>query len=545
MRVKKNSSVNSTCQATLIEALTNPVHYPHPAAPVVKLETHISYILLAGNYAYKIKKALNLGFLDFTSLDRRKVYCTEELRLNRRLAPELYLDCIPISGSEENPILDGDPATAIEYAVKMRRFSQQALLDQCLQAGILETRHIDALARQLAEFHGSVVCADLDTSFGTPEQVHQPVLENFTQTRALLKDPEALTKLTALERWSVATYERLKPTLAARKAEGFIRECHGDLHLGNMILQDDQITIFDCIEFNDNLRWIDTMSDLGFLVMDLHRRGAISLAWRLLNGYLEFSGDYGGLVILPYYQIYRAMVRAKIASIRLHQPDLKPPEQVEIHGECCAYLELALSFTRSQPPFLLITHGVSGSGKTYITSQLLQTLRAIRIRSDVERKRLFGLGPLDSSGSVLDQGIYSAEAGVRTYERLKSLAEMIIDAGYPVIVDATFLEFERRQYFRELAQQKRVPFVLLCCRANPKTLRARVAERQALGEDAAEANLAVLERQLQAYLPPSAEENPLKSSNGDIDVLQKEILTRVNHQRQLATDNLYGPYGER
>jgi aminoglycoside phosphotransferase family enzyme len=389
----RHPSPDSKSQAILVEALSNPLHYPHPATPVVKLETHISYIFLAGDYAYKIKKPLNLGFLDFTSLEQRKLYCSEEVRLNRRLAPDLYIDFIPISGSVDQPILGGDPVNALEYAVRMRRFAQHALLDRCLSEGILKPHHMDALARQLAQFHGSIARAGGDTPFGTPEHVQQPVLDNFTQTRALLKDPEDLRKLAELERWSKAIYERLQPLLTSRRAEGFIRECHGDLHLGNMILQDDEITVFDCIEFNEDLRWIDTISDLAFLTMDLHRRGASALAWRLLNGYLEFSGDYAGLQILTYYQVYRAMVRAKIAAIRLNQPDLDAGQQAETQKECRSYLDLALHFSHPLAPFLLITHGVSGSGKTHITAQLLELMSAIRIRSDVERKRLFGLTP--------------------------------------------------------------------------------------------------------------------------------------------------------
>jgi len=529
--VKPHPSADSTRQAILVEALSNPACYPHPADPVVKLETHISHIFLAGDYAYKIKKALNLGFLDFTSLRQRKTYCTEEVRLNQRLAPHLYLDCIPISGSAENPILEGEPATAIEYAVKMRRFPQEALLDRCLTQGILESRHMDALAGQLAEFHGSIAHADAATPFGTPDSVQQPVLENFIQCRALLTDPVDLHKLTELERWSVATHERLVPLLTTRKAGGCIRECHGDLHLGNMLLQEDRIVIFDCIEFNDAFRWIDTMSDLGFLLMDLHHRGATGMAWRLLNGYLECTGDYTGLAVLPYYQVYRAMVRAKIAAIRLNQTGLDAQQHAAIQQECRAYLELALRFTQGPSPFLLITHGVSGSGKSYLSARLLEVLGAIRIRSDVERKRLFGLPPLATSDSTLNRGIYTAAASARTYERLRLLAGLIIDAGYPVLVDATFLEPQWRHAFRTFAEKRAVPFVLLACNASPETLRVRVAERRARGDDAAEADVAVLERQLRNYGPLDSEEAALDSGNGNIGVLHNAILERVRGWR--------------
>jgi hypothetical protein len=522
-----NQALNLEQQAALVTALTNPTYYPHPVVSVQRLETHISHILLAGDYAYKIKKPLNLGFLDFTSLERRKTYCFQEVQLNRRLAPALYLDCIPICGSVEKPVLGGDPAAALEYAVKMRRFSQTALLDRCLTEGRLQSRHIDALARQLAEFHGSIARIGSGEAFGSPERIQQPVLDNFTDLHKLLESSADLELLSRLERWTLAAYQRLQGILAERRAAGFIRECHGDLHLGNMLLENDRVIIFDCIEFNDEFRWIDVMSDLGFLLMDLHHRQAASLAWRLLNTYLEFSGDYGGLHVLPYYQVYRALVRAKIAAIRRHQPGLTAAQQSAAECECRTYLELALAFTQPPPSFLLITHGVSGSGKSYLTAQLAEWPGAIRIRSDVERKRLFGLGPLEASQSGLNRGLYTPDAGRRTYQHLQTLAEQLLEAGYPVLVDATFLEAEQRQAFRTLASRRGVPFILLACGTDPATLRARVSQRKAHGDDAAEADLAVLEQQLQNYMPPRAEEQPLSLADGDISVLRAAILARL------------------
>jgi hypothetical protein len=509
-----------------VDALTHPIHYPHPVGSVERLETHISHILLAGDYAYKIKKPLNLGFLDFTSLAQRKFYCNKELQLNRRLAPHLYLDCIPICGSVDHPVLGGNPAEAIEYAVKMRRFSQAALLDRRLAEGLLAPRHLDALARQLAGFHHTVARARSDMPFGSPARIARPVLENFAQIRRLLRNSTDLEKMSKLEHWTATVHERLTPVLAARKSNGFIRECHGDLHLGNIFLEDERITIFDCIEFNENFHWIDVMSDLAFLTMDLFHRSAAPLAWRVLNAYLESSGDYQGLAVLPYYQVYRAMVRAKVAAIRLNQEDLEPRERAEVEDECRAYLNLALSFSHRQPPFLLITHGVSGSGKSTITGRLLETLGAIRIRSDVERKRLFGLAPLDVSDSGIGQGLYTAEASARTYARLLRMAGEILDARYGVIVDATFLERDRRQRFRDLARDRNVPLVLLNCSAERDTLYARLADRRASGHDAAEADIRVLKHQLENYLPLGPEEAALDAR----DYTNDELLKRIRRQ---------------
>ncbi len=506
-------------QTALIAALLQPDRYPHPVDTVEHLQTHISHVLLAGDYAYKIKKPLNLGFLDFTSLARRKYYCEQELRLNGRLAPDLYLDCVPIGGSAARPAL-GAAGEAIEYAVRMRRFPQQALLDRVLAAGRLENRHINALARRLAAFHQAIATADPAAPFGAPERVRGPMLDDFTHIRPLLADPADLDLLTAVERWTLATTERLWPRLAERKAGGWIRECHGDLHLGNLLLADTgQVTIFDCIEFNDDLRWIDVINDLAFLLMDLRFRGAGGLAQRLLNTYLEYGGDFAGAALLSYYQVYRAMVRAKINAIQASQDDHIPePDRAAARALCRDYLRLALALTQEPTPFLLITHGVSGSGKSRRTGQLLEIFPgAIRLRSDVERKRLFGLGPLDDSGSTLGEGLYTADASARTYRRLYDLTDGLLAARHPVLVDATFVKRAHRQPFRDLAARHGVPFILLDCVADPETLRARVAARRARGDDAAEADVEVLERQLRHDEPPATDENPLKT-DGDTDV---------------------------
>ncbi|MFO1422579.1 MAG: AAA family ATPase [Candidatus Competibacteraceae bacterium] len=508
-------------QAALIAALLQPARYPHPVATVEHLQTHISHVLLAGDYAYKIKKPLNLGFLDFTSLEQRKYYCEEELRLNGRLAPEIYLDCLPIGGEPANPVLGAGGGVAIEYAVRMRRFPQEALLDRVLAAGRLKPRHLDALAHRLADFHRAIPAADPAAPFGEPERVRQPMLDDFTCTRPLLTDPADREILAAVERWTLAATERLWPRLAERKAGGWIRECHGDLHLGNMVLTDaQQIVIFDCIEFNDDFRWIDVINDLAFLTMDLRFRDAGGFAQRLLNTYLEYSGDFAGMALLSYYQVYRAMVRAKINAIQASQDSIPEPDRAAARAACRAYLRLALALTRQPAPFLLIVHGVSGSGKSHWTGQLLERFPdAIRIRSDVERKRLFGLGPLDDSGSTLGGGLYTPEVSARTYQRLYDLADELLTAGCPVLMDATFMKRAHRQPFRELADRRGVPFILLDCVADPDTLRARVAARRARGDDAAEADVEVLERQLQYDEPPGADENPLKP-DGDSDIEQ-------------------------
>lgn len=495
--------------ATLIRSLQNPRFYDHAVREVGVIETHISWVLLTGNYAYKIKKPVNLGFLDFSTLQKRHHYCQQELRLNRRLAPSLYLDVVAITGGAEHPRLRG-PGPAIEYAVKMLQFPQQAQLDRVLARGELYPQHIDALASTVAAFHADVAIAEAADAYGDPEQVHETVLENFDRVLSGLRDEKAAERLLGLRRWAQQEYERCRPILAMRKQHGYVRECHGDMHLRNMALLDGEVLVFDCIEFSDTLRWIDVISEIAFVVMDLDDRQRPQLGRRFLNAYLEHTGDYGGLEVLRYYLMYRAMVRAMVDSIRIHQSSMAEAEKRRVLDEYRSYLTLAEQYTQATHPALIITHGLSGSGKTTVAQALLEHYPAIRVRSDVERKRLHGLAAAARTRSGIDRGLYTAEATKRTYGRLHELARVVLKAGYSVIVDATFLKQAQRREFQMLATELDVPFLILDCEAPERVLRERVSQRGQT--DASEANLAVLERQIASREPLSETERALALS---------------------------------
>ncbi len=490
----------------LIQALHNPACYGHPAQDIQVVETHISWVLLTGSFAYKIKKPVNFGFLDFSTLEQRRFYCGEDLRLNRRLAPQLYLDLVRITGEPTAPVLNG-PGAVIEYAVKMVQFPQEAQLDRLLARGALGPEHIDLLAQELGEFHGRIDIAGNDKPFGEPDSVYEPVHQNFEQIRPRI-DPQDQAQLRRLEIWSELTFAELKSSFAERKRQGFIRECHGDAHLANMAWLEGRMVFFDCLEFNANLRWIDVMSELAFVVMDLDDRGRPDLARRALNTYLEHTGDYAGLSVFRFYLVYRALVRAKVACIRLRQSGLSEQEQQQARDQYRSYADLADRYTQASTAALIITHGLSGSGKTTITQSLLETGDAVRVRSDVERKRLHGLASQARSGSGIDTGLYSTEAGQRTYAHLTTLAEIILRAGYTVIVDAAFLKRTQRDRLHALATQMRVPFVMLDIGAPENVLRERVRRRVQRGHDASEADLAVFAHQLATQEPLMAEELP-------------------------------------
>lgn len=482
-----------------VEQLLEPGCFDHAVDKPRLLETHISWIVLTGRYAYKIKKPLDLGFLDFTTLERRLFYCQEELRLNRRLAPELYLEVVPVT-REQGRLRFGGPGEPVEYAVKMEEFPQAGLFDRKLKRGELTAEMIDELADQVAVFHRSIPAAEGEAPFGNPEQIQAPALENFDDTLPILPHPNLIPSLQALRRWTVDRFAELGTFMALRKEQGFVRECHGDLHTGNVALHKDRVVIFDCIEFCDNFRWIDGVNEVAFLFSDLEHHGRPDLAWRMLNRYLEGTGDYAGLRLLRYYLVYRLMVRAKIDCLRLQQ-ELSRPERLALETDVESYLQGAEAVVRAPQPWLVLMRGPSGAGKTVQSQALLEAAGAVRIRSDVERKRLFDLDSLAHTGSEVGAGIYTPDASRRTYERLLTLAGGLLEAGLPVIVDATFLGRRSREPFRELAHRAGVAFRVLDVTAPETLLRRRVSERASSGEDASEADLAVLESQLVGYRP--------------------------------------------
>jgi aminoglycoside phosphotransferase family enzyme/predicted kinase len=427
------------------------------------------------------------------------------MRLNRRTAPRLYLEVVQITGSEAEPQLGGQGAV-IEYAVKMRRFPQEALLSRMAQDGTLTAGHIDALAQAIAAFHAAIARADAVQPFGTAAEVLAPALQNFEQIEALIGRGEEMTELERLRAWTLDEHARLRETFAARKAAGFVRECHGDLHLGNVALIDGQPTPFDGIEFNESFRWVDVMNEVAFLVMDLLDRGLPRLAFRFLNTYLERTGDYAGLAVVRFYLVYRALVRAKVACIRVHQQGVSADERRRGEREHLEYLRLARSLAGESRRALVLMHGLSGSGKTTVAQYLVEALGAVRVRSDVERKRLVGLDAQARSGSALGAGLYAADLTARTYARLAELARAIVEAGYSAVVDAAFLSRAQREAFAGLARELGVPCAIADCQAPEALLRERVALRERAGRDASEAGLAVLEHQLASSEPLTGEE---------------------------------------
>jgi len=477
-----------------VAGMMNPAIYPYPCDRVQLIETHISWVFLTGLRAWKVKKPVDFGFIDLRTLEQRRQSCLEELRLNRRLAPELYLDVVPITGTFANPRLGGS-GPVLDYAVCMVQFDQKHLLSR-LTPGLLTKQHVVHLADTCADFHQEAAVAS-GSAFGSAPSVRAAVEDNF---HILGKaDDRLATEVDELSLLAVGQAESLCDVFAERIHAGRIRECHGDLHLGNMFLQNGRVTVFDGIDFNDDLRWIDVISDIAFLIMDLDDRGNHGLANRFLNRWLERTGDYAGLAVLRFYCGYRAAVRAKIDVLRMHQANMSFCEQRGLANDCRRYLDLARQYNQDLQPSLTIMMGPSGSGKTTVAQRLIDSSDVIRLRSDVERKRLFGLGAEDTSQGTLRQSMYSADGDRATYSRLAELTDVVLDAGYPVVVDAAFLRRADRERFAQLALRHGVSFRIVKCTADEHQLQHRVEARRRHGGDASEADEQVLAMQLENY----------------------------------------------
>jgi hypothetical protein len=514
---------------TLVQALQNPALYDHPVHQFQVIETHISQVLLTGEFAYKIKKPMDFGFLDFSTLPRRKHFCEEELRLNRRLAAPLYLQVIPITGTPQNPVLGGS-GEAFEYVLKMRQFRQDDLFDRQQERGELEPGRLATLAQQAAEFHDSLPPVDPSSPLGAPDAVYAAMQENFDQIRPLLSDASQLAQLDNLEIWTRTTFERHQPLIAARHQQGLVRECHGDLHLANITLYNDQVTVFDCIEFNEPFRWIDVINDLAFLLMDLESRGETAKANLVLNTYLEYRDDFEALPLLPLYKAYRAIVRAKIALFTMGNPSLGDSEKEELMQRYNAYAQLAEDYSSIPNRYFVATVGLSASGKTCVSAALAGELGLIRLRSDVERKRLHGLAPLDNSQSPTGGNLYSADANTKTYDRLAKLASNLLAAGFPVIADTACLKEQERALFAAVAESQGVPFALIHCEAPEGLRKDWVRKRKG---DASEATEELLDAQKDWFEPLTAEEK----------IYTAHLRTDQEHVAEAVADRIRQHFG--
>lgn len=500
--------------AVLLTRLLTPAAYPHPVTDVRLIETHISWVFLTGDYVYKVKKPVNLGFLDFTSLERRCHFCHEEVRLNRRFAPALYLDVVPIVGPPPAARIgrpgdiheDGEP---IEWAVRLRQFDEAGRLDRLLEGGGLSAEGCAELGVEMARVQDRLEIADVASPWGTPEAVSNAI--DTTLARLCEHRPEFRERVEGLRREVQRRLAACGSAIETRRRAGRVRQCHGDLHLANLVRHEGRFVAFDSIEFSDTLRWIDVASDVAFLAMDLESRGRADLAAIFTSSWIEAADDHQATCVLPVYMLYRASVRAAVAAIRSAQAEAGPRADQGTAATAAAetdrYLALAERLLRARPPLLVATSGVSGSGKTTVAGAVAAALGAVRLRSDVERKRLAGLTPTQRPRDAVERAaMYSPEATRRTYARLADLARLILGAGASVVIDAASTRRRERRVLADAARTAGVPLIWLSLEVPEAVAVSRVAARQAAGNDASDASVDIVHAQYAAREPILPEE---------------------------------------
>lgn len=495
-----------------LRSLLKPAAYPESTSAVELVQTHISYIFLTDGYAYKVKKPVDFGFLNFSTLDRRRFYCDEEVRLNRRLCPSLYLGVVELRETASGGAAFSGEGRIVDYAVKMRRLPADRMLDRLLAAGKVGNNEVRTLARAVADFHLHAERNDEIASFGSPEAIRGNWEENFSQTRIFCGTTISGRDFLSIEQWVERFMKEHAPLFAERVAGGFIRDGDGDLHLENISLgEDGSICIFDCIEFNARFRYGDTAADIAFLLMDFDASGRPDLAALLLDEYIRATGDGEIGRIVDFYKVYRAYVRGKVESLLFADRQIPEPERIAARERAARYFRLARGyiFRRGLPPALILTCGPSGSGKSFAAREIALELGLEIISSDVVRKELVGLSTRTRRGEGYGEGIYAPAATARTYAELLKRAEERLAAGTGVVVDATFRHAGDRLPFRTLASRHDARFVIVHATCAEDLVRRRLAARGADPAEPSDGRWEIYQRQRRDFEPPAAGEGEL------------------------------------
>jgi uncharacterized protein len=461
----------------LLEAMSDSNFYPHKPDKVELVQTHISYVFIAGDLVYKIKKPVNFGFLDFASIEKRKYYCEEELRLNKRLAPSIYLDVLPISEDRSGRLLWGPGEKIVEYAVCMKKLPLDKMLKTLLAAGKAGEKTIDDVARKIADFHLSAETGGRIDEMGKIATIRHNHEENFIQTEKYVNVTIPEYQYDFIKEY-IAGFLTANDALFKKRVENHkIRDCHGDLHLEHICIAE-EIIIFDCIEFNERFRFGDVAAEAAFLTMDLDFNGYPACAQSFIKFYLRYTGDSDLPALLNFYRCYYAYVRGKVTSFKYDQKEIPPQERTSIVKTAASYFDLAFTYAASlEKPVLIITVGLMGSGKSYQARNLAARLGARIIRTDLIRKKMLNIDPSEPHHVEFGKGIYSHDITRLTYDKAYEMATAAIKTGKPVIIDASFKKRDERLRAMQLAQALGVPFYVIECTCRDEIIKMRLDKR--------------------------------------------------------------------
>lgn len=502
---------------SLLKQMQQPEFYPHEVKkPISLVQTHASAVFLTGDYAYKLKKPVNFGFLDYSTLSKREYFLNQELRLNKPVAPDIYLEVLQIAKVGDRAVLGGE-GKPIEFVLKMNQFPEESLLLNLFNAGKLVSEHFIELGIAVAKFHAQAKTNSDIQNFGSVRQIKKSIDENYAQTEQYIGIAQTQEQYDETRQFTDNFLAQKQGWFKQRQQSHKIRECHGDLHLKNICLWHDRIQLFDRIEFNEEFRFVDVMYDVAFTVMDLDARNRRDFSNIFLNTYLEQSGDWQGLQVLPLYLSRQAYVRAKVTSMLLQDPVVSTQQKQESIAAASDYYKLAWQYTKKSQGKLILMSGLSGSGKTTVARKLAPQINAIHLRSDAVRKHLAGI-PLDSRG---DDNLYTAEMNYRTYERLLELGKMLVSQGYSAILDAKFDRRNWREKALKMSESEGIPCQIIYCTAPAAILRDRLAQRTG---DISDATPDLLARQ-QAIAEPFTETE--KAHTITINTSQADWLSQL------------------
>jgi len=490
---------------SLIEGLSRSAAFPYPVESVEVQQTHISVVFLAGEYVYKLKKPVNPGFLDFTTLEKRLHFCQEEVRLNRRLAPSVYEGVVPITETDGALQFEGK-GPAIEWAVKMRRLPASATLRERLRRGEVDERLVEMLAARIASFHRAAETSVRIASFGRLEGVSRLVMDIYRQSLPQVGVTVSGRVFNRLRSLAEESLERLRPLIELRASRNVPRDCHGDLHLDHVYYFPDQappgdLVIIDCIEFNERFRFIDPVADMAFPAMDLAYYGRRDLARLFENAYFQASGDIEGRALLAFYETYRATVRGSVEGLLLAESEISEQERTSARARSRTHWLVALTLFEEpeRRPCLLLVSGLPGTGKSTLARALANRANFVVIRSDQVRKQLARPDGEVESIARLPESFYSAEWNERTYAECLRRAEHHLFEGERVLIDANFREEVQRKKFLDAAERSGVTGRLLICQAEPETIRHRLEGRL---NDTSDADWAVYQRATRQWEEP-------------------------------------------
>ncbi|MBI4640656.1 MAG: AAA family ATPase [Candidatus Tectomicrobia bacterium] len=513
----------------LIEALLNPELYPDKPERVTLAQTHISYLFFTDCFVYKVKKGVNFGFLDFTTLERRKFACEQELKLNRRLAPRTYLDLVPIR-DDKGKISLGGLGKTVEYAVMMKRLPEERKLEELLQAQAVSPEMIRAIAICLADFHKRTETNGTISRHGKPEGIRFDLEENARQTEPFIGITISQEVFSSIHEALFAFLRERRELFLRRVREQKIRDCHGDVRVEHIWLIEKVPVIIDCIEFNDRFRSIDIASDLAFLAMDLDEQGWPHLSHMLVENYVEQSGDEDLLLLLDFYKAYRAYVRGKVESFKLNEPEVSDEEKAKAKAKAERYFLLAYQYAKQFAlPHLFVTCGLMGTGKSTLARLLAEKLHAHLLQSDLMRKRASGVPLAEHRYEAYGEGIYKPDLTLQTYELLFDEAERLLRKGKSVILDASFKSVEDRQGAKKLAQKIGVPFHLIECQTSEEVLKTRLEERTSMGGDLSDGRWELLSRQKEEFEPVNEfpqEEHIVVDTTQSPEECLKEVMAK-------------------